>query len=198
MPFARLPALRRLVGAGRLRASQDDLALNLSFVLHERSDSDTVKRAARAIRQHARRRHTISGIVVDGPYMPQVDLWLTANLGAPAALEWALSQERYPSAPIHSIDQADAAPTDAEFFRAPAKLSLPGMNPSQVGVAALVLRPGGRDHLLLVRGPFTWPDDQQRTLRMLESMIQAHVAQWMPAVPLWPAAAEDLLESEIR
>jgi hypothetical protein len=75
-------------------------------------------------------------------------------------------------------------------------LALPD-HAGSVGVAALVLRPGGRVTQLALRGPFAWPDEQLGALRALERLIQAHVEQWTPPRGLWDVPAELALADEI-
>jgi hypothetical protein len=192
---------------GRRRAAPAHLALNLSYVLHERSDSATVRRVADACLRHAQR-SAHAGLpawpkTVDGVPPVNVDLWLSANVGLPALLAGALTQFGAAAAapPVQLIDATIAAQSlsfrEIEFFRAPATLALPDSVLS-IGVAALLLRAGGQTTHLALRGPFAWPAEERAAMRAVERLIQAHVKQWTPTRALWTAPAERLLEDEVQ
>lgn len=191
--------LRRSFEAAPLACSERDARLNLSFVLHERSDSAAV---TAILRERQKRRAPCRAdrspkVIVGNPEMT-VDAWLSARVGCWRALPAALAAIAPVAAPVHRID--DAAPNEETtvFFRAPARLSLLDATPRTVGVAILVERPGRRDVQLEVVGPYTWPDESATCLRAIEAMIQRYVDQWQPARALWPAPAEVLLGREVR
>jgi hypothetical protein len=180
----------------------DTLRLNLSFVLHERSDSSTVVHAARACARHARqlRRVRMNGapsFVVGEIPAAQPDAVLTASLGVPDLLSDALQSAGvdHRSMPLR-VDAGNGSST-AELFRATAHLTLPDDSPRSVIAASLVLRPGGRDTQLNVIGPFDWPTDRPAALRAIELMIQAYVDQWIAPRQLWDLPAEEVLKGEI-
>lgn len=175
------------------------LALNLSFVLHERSDSAAVRSAVRAVRSHAsvagRLNDSLSAPVDSVQYDdPETTQWITATIGVPHLLADALSVSR----DRMLIADSDAgSPHQVEFFRAPASLHLPSDEPQRVGVAALVLRPDRKTSQLIVSGVHDWPVDHKGAIRSLERLIQAHAGQWMPRRALWSAPAESLLPDEV-
>ena len=184
---------------GRRIVSDRDLALNLSFVLHERSDSHTIKSAVRAGLTHHRalhRRRADLAISLTGTECTPTEpsLWLTATIGLPHLLADAL--ETSPDRVI-AVDSDESATEPAPFFRAPATLVLPDRSPRCVGVAALILRPDRRTSQLVVEGIYDWPADRNGALRSLERLIQAHAGQWTPRRALWVAPAETLLASEV-
>jgi hypothetical protein len=175
------------------------LALNLSFVLHERSDSAAVRRAVRAVRHHSsnvdRLERTVTWqTIVRDANLPSVDFWITANIGVPNRLADALDVA---DDEIVSVDASAGSPQPASFFRALANLNLPADAPNRIGVAALILRPDHRTSQLIITGVHNWPDDRRGALRSLERLIQAHAGQWMPSRALWPAPAESLLPDEV-
>lgn len=194
--------LKRLLqpGDGRRVPNDRDLALNLSLVLHERSDSKAVQRAVRAALVHASMQHRL-GSGLSSPTTTsdyggsEVNLWLTATLGLPYLLADALSTS---PADVFTVDADRHPPQTVQFFRAPAMLSLPDDNQRRVGVAALILRPRQRTTLLAIDGIYSWPSERDAALRALERLIQAHAGQWMPSRALWDAPAESLLAAEIR
>lgn len=180
---------------GRCRLSDEEWTANLSFVLHERSDSPAVRAALRAARAHAERRPIATTIIHDGEPPAGVDVWLAPSTGVSTNLAKALT-DHGATGPVFFID--DGQPTHSvPFFRATAELRLPA-DPGMAGVAALVQRPGGRSLQLITRGPFRWPQERAETLRALEVIIQAHVEQWTPARQLWTGPIEDLLPDEVR
>jgi hypothetical protein len=176
-----------LIG-GRSCSYDDMMAVNLSFVLHEESTSRVVQRAVKISKQH--RPGQISHIVRDGNPETNVTLWLAPSVGAVSDVETALNSD----SPLLQIDSGTGPTRNVNFFGAPARLTLPGSENQNIGIVALVIRPGRKSSLLITRGPFTWPDQEQEVVRELEAIIQAHAEQWQPAVQLWPAAAEALLE----
>lgn len=178
-----------------------DLELNLSFVLHERSTSESVRRVASLCRRHAGQIHAVQldrrrDLVLDGEWF-EPDLWIAPALGYPHLLPGALARNGSLSPEIITVDDGDG---DAErsFFRAPASLRLNRTSSGITGVAALVARPAGGGAQLILRGPFTLPDDLSLALRELESLIQSYADQWMPTRALWGAPAERLLGDEVR
>ena len=186
-------------GYGHRVPDARDLALNLSFVLHERADSRAVQRAVRASQSHARMRHRFRpelGIpaTVNGERPTGVTRWLTATIGLPHLLADALNTSP------DSLMLVDADTTEfqpCQFFRAPAQLSLPDASASRVAVAALILRPDRRSSHLVTIGAYAWPLDRDRVMREVERLIQAHTGQWMPSHTLWTAPAESLLGDEV-
>jgi hypothetical protein len=175
------------------------LSLNLSFVLHERSDSVAVRSAVRAIRRHASivaRLDQPTSLPKDArdTGLPGVDCWLTATIGVPDRLAKTLDVT-YDK--IVNVDSPVGLAEPMEFFRARADLTLPSDIPEHVGVAALILRPDHQTSQLIVTGVHDWPADRRGALRSLERLIQAHAGQWMPPRALWPAPAESLLPDEV-
>jgi len=183
----RLKPFMGLIG-GRSCSYDDMMAVNLSFVLHEESTSRVVQRAVKISKQQ--RPGQISHIVIDGDAEINVTLWLAPSVGDISDIGIALSS----NSPVLQIDRGTGHTRNVNFFGAPARLTLPGSENQNIGIAALVIRPGRKSGLLITRGPFTWPDQKQEVVRELEAIIQAHAEQWQPAVQLWPAAAETLLQ----
>lgn len=210
---------RRVSGRGGPVVVPPYLTLNLSFVLHEVSDSNVVRRTAEAAALHAARARRVrpldsSDIVVDGSlFVP--DEWFAVRIGYPHLLVEALALVGVDRRPIATIDRKPATES-APFFRAPADLALdPHHVVSQssatpatggieagrgrtVGVVALVARPGGSGAQLIVRGPYHLSGGVDPALRQLESLIQSYADQWMPERALWAAPAEVLLGDEVR
>jgi hypothetical protein len=197
MRNARLPVLFRRAGGGRRSLDKHSMAVNLSFVLHESSSSVTVRHAARASHRHASRRARRGDTVVDGPPSIEIDTWLAPSVGFPEELPAALDGAGYADRRIYFIDGGAGEKREAMFFRSRANLTLPGHNIRQVGVAAFIERPGGGSRQLIVRGPFPWAIDGADALRAVETIIQAHVEQWIPGAQLWPVPAEVSLAGEI-
>lgn len=180
------------------------LEQNLSFVLHERSNSDAVRRTALAARRHASRTRmgsqvTHSTAICDGDRF-SADHWLTASLGLPRDLPDVLFRDATNSPLLVPIDGDGPLRSQHTLFRAPADLALGSdLVPSGlIGVAALVARPGGHQAQLIVHGPFRLPEDFPVALRHVEALIQSYADQWMPERLLWSAPAEVLLGDEIR
>ncbi|MEX2314917.1 MAG: hypothetical protein WD628_04300 [Thermomicrobiales bacterium] len=189
----------RQPGHGHLLAEHRDLALNLSFVLHERSDSRAVQSAVRACRAHA------SEIRNAGPDLARpatasehdhagVTLWLTATIGLPPLMAQALGA--LPEQVI-AVDSNMDPLRPFQFFRATASLFLPDARQQRVGVAALVLRPDRRTSHIAISGVHEWPAERDAAIRSLERLIQGHAGQWMPSRALWSAPAEALLIDEV-
>lgn len=197
--------MRQLLTLVRGHDSLDRQVLrqNLSFVLHEHSSSEAVIETANACERHARAIQDVSrgGIAIHDTPMrfPETGgLVLTARIGAPELLATTLAR-RDPRLRLLFADHIPASTPPVTFFRAEANLTLPASTEQPVVVAGMVMRPGYRSAHLVTHGPFEWPDDRRVILRSLEQLIQAHVDQWMPLQPLWPAPAESLLPaSEIE
>lgn len=210
---------RRVTGRCGRVVVPSHLALNLSFVLHEASDSASVRRTAEAAALHAvraRRIRALDGadIVVDGIVFAP-DEWFTVRTGYPHLLVEALSLMGVDRGPVATVD-GNPATTRFPFFRAPAGLALAphhvdpqtsnipttgGIEAGRcrtVGVVALVARPGGSGAQLIVRGPYQLSGGVNPALRQLESLIQSYANQWMPERALWAAPAEVLLGDEVR
>lgn len=181
----RFPFARRLFpfpgrSGGHRSISSDDLAINFSHVLHEPADHPSVQAAVEAAgkRQHvAAHPEVVSDGIINGP----VDVWLTVSVGLPDRLPDLLDVN---SASIMLIDLGSNPVRECTFFGAPARLTLPEPG-STVGIAAAILRPGGRSVQLVARGPFEMPEYEPQAIRELESIIQAHADQWRPTSPLW-------------
>jgi hypothetical protein len=172
------------------------LCVNLSFVLHERSDSRAVKQTALAAADHATRLWRVPEtlpLVMERGLPADAGLVLTARLGLPARLA-ALAEG---AAQLRFVDHLDEQADAATFFRAPARLALPAL-PGTVAVAAVILRPGGHNAQLVVDGPFDWPAEQDYVIRALERLLQHYPEQWFPDAALWSAPAEVLLAEEVR
>jgi hypothetical protein len=191
--------LKNRIGRLLPGARVPDYALtNLSFVLHERSDSAAVLRAAQQAVRHAKHagRVPASLPLVEPRALPaNVDIVLSAQIGLPARLA-QLVRNRAQSAQLRFVDHLDGAAAEIDLFRAPARLTLPHA-PARVAVAAVLLRPGGDSAQLSVAGPFDWPNQQVEVLHALERLLQSYTDQWLPRAALWPAPAEELLPAEI-
>ncbi len=154
--------------------------MNFSHVLHEPVDHPTIASAVRAAGKPmpaVRNPET----VVDNRVTGQGNTWLTASIGLPDRLPELLD---VPSSSVITIDRGDGPLQEVSFFNAPAMLTLPDPE-GTVGVAAVILRPGGRSIQLVSRGPFALPVQLPEALRELESLIQAHADQWKPRARLW-------------
>jgi hypothetical protein len=114
----------------------------------------------------------------------------------PGQLRNALRDAELPDADITFIDRQDGYLQPAIFFRDQATLSLPAQATETVGVAALVVRPGGASRQLIVRGPFDWNTERKAALQALEEIIQAHAEQWVPQSRLWILPAEKIFPDE--
>lgn len=193
----RLPNLFSGAARGRRSLSADDVALNFSFVLHESSSSLAVRKAAEASRRHSRARTRIEETILDGDPKIVVDAWITASIGLPDNLGAALREAGLPNNDVVFVDRHDGQLQPVLFFREQATLTLASRAAQTVGVAALIVRPGGTSQQLIVRGPFDWGSGPTDALRALEEIIQAHIDQWMPQIRLWPAPAEILFPDEI-
>jgi hypothetical protein len=173
-----------------------ELRTNLSLVLHECSTSPAVTRTAQAAAAHAARLwrtpETLP-LVTERGLPAGVDLVLTARVGLPARLSALLE----PETRLRFVDHLDEQAAAVTFFRAPARLALPAL-PGNMAVAAVILRPGGRDAQLVVDGPFDWPAEQDEVVWALERLLQRFPEQWFPDAALWAAPAEVLLADEIR
>lgn len=179
------------------------LALNLSYVLHERSRSRAVRDAVAACRSHgdwlARLgvAEPLPIATVDGAVDSHIDVWLTATLGLYPWLPQSLRHLTGSDAPVVRVDAFALEVTTHPFFRADAGLSLAILDGAAVGVAGLVARPGRHDAHLSIAGSFAWTDERAAALREIERLIQRNVDQWLPERALWPAPAEELLAGEV-
>lgn len=179
------------------------LACNLSFVLHEPSDSQAVEAAVSACQSHAAwlwrvDAETLPLATVHGQSEHDVDIWLTATLGLHTRLEHALAEATRSTAPVMLIDDPVADAATVLFFRATASLVLPDDRERLVGVAGLVTRPGRRDTQLNIEGTFAWPLERDEVLRCLERLVQRDAGQWVSRRALWDAPAEVMLSDEVR
>jgi hypothetical protein len=208
---ARVALPRQLAGWRRGRFVLDDaiLRLNLSSVLHERSDSQAVSNVVERIRSHQRtvtrlaetsRLALISDIPAanGGSSAIRPDLILTANIGLPKHLPTALKRAEWGDLAVIAIDDPRLEAQTATFFRSSAQLVLPTSHNLKVSVCGLILRPGARSVHLRVSQTFRWPEQRLYTIGAIETLIQAYADQWMPQRALWPAPAEQLLVGEIR
>ncbi len=181
----------------------DVLALNLSFVLHERAESAAVRALAAACQEHAAWLRGLdasnepSVATIHGTVDVQPDVWLSASLGLYPWLADALRATTGHEAAVVRIDDAPPTAEAHPFFRAEASLSLPAPRHATVGVASLVARPGRRDAHLSISASFGWPDERGAALRQLERLIQRDADQWAPSRALWRAPAEELLAGEV-
>ncbi len=195
--IARLLNLFSGAARGRHSLSTDDLALNFSFVLHEASSSTAVRHAMEASRRHRRTRFRPRETVLDGDRELAVNGWISASIGLPGALGNALREAGLPSDNITIIDRRAGQLQPAVFFRDQADLSLPARVTGTVGVAALIVRPGGASQQLIVRGPFQLSTERKAVLKTVEEIIQAHAEQWMPELRLWTAPAEAVFPNDV-
>ncbi|MDQ3549705.1 MAG: hypothetical protein M3439_12905 [Chloroflexota bacterium] len=193
--------LKRLLqpGHGHRVPIADNLALNLSFVLHDRSDSRAVQRAVSSSQAHARQLRRLGPelavpTTTSGSASTDVTIWLSATIGLPHLLADALntSPDR-----LIAVDTGTAGCDPCQFFRAAANLSLPDASTIRIGVAALILRPDRRSSHLALSSLYDWPEDRDAAIRELERLVQVHAGQWMPQRALWPSPAEALLSSEV-
>lgn len=175
------------------------LALNLSFVLHERSDSAVVRSAVRSCQSHAR---AIRGLGVtasepvssDGFEISDNVTWLSLRIGLPHLLARALDAG---TDRVHYVDADGDNCRPRRFFGASAMILEPDIPECTVGVAALVLRPDRRTTHLAISGTHDWPAERDEVFKSLERLVQMHAGQWMPSRPLWTAPAESLLPEEV-
>lgn len=172
------------------------LRLNLSYVLHEHSASRAVTDIAEACERHAN--HMAGLDATPLPIVPEpsravegIELWLTVTLGLPATTVQTLSATG--ASVLFADVHAGTPTTEQTFCRAPAHLSLPSDTPLQVGIGAVILRPGATSARLITEGPFAWSTERFAAIRALERLVQSYTDQWMPRSPLWPAPAETLL-----
>jgi hypothetical protein len=189
----RLRFFKGLFG-GRSRSQDERMAVNLSFVLHEVSTSETVRRAVEISTRHKPACTQLVHIHNDGDPALDVDLWFAPSIGTPSSIASALETET----PVWQVDQGTGSTRIVSFFGAPAELTLPDSEPREVGIAALVTRPGRTSALLITRGPFSWPVQELEVLGALETIIQAHAEQWQPGAQLWTAAAETMLDENLH
>lgn len=180
------------------------MRVNLSWVLHERSDSAAVAAALAACERHARAGATLppprrATLVADDATLAAIGdarQLVTLRLGAPAYLPVALQLLDLPQREMTRLD----APEPLEpvpFFRGPAALSMPEWS-GRTAVAALVVRPGRpTTYHLIASGPFDWPAERSLGLQAVERLLQAHVEQWAPQRALWPVPIEALLRDEM-
>lgn len=196
-PIARVTALLSRAARGRRSLSVGDLAVNFSFVMHETSSSIAVLQAVQASQRHSRARFRSGDTILDGDRGLAVDHWISTSIGLPNELTSALRDGKLPDANITFIDRRDAHSQPVTFFRDQATLSLPAHTTGAVGVAALIVRPGGASRQLIVRGPFDWRTERKTALRAIETIIQAHAEQWMPESRLWVAPAENILLEKV-
>ena len=177
-----------------------DYALtNLSYVLHERSDSAAVLRTAKEALRHAKQASRVPAtlpLVAPRPLPANVEVVLSAQLGLPARLAQVVRAQA-PAAQLRFIDHLEGSTAEVQLFRAPARLTLP-YAPAKVAVVAVVLRPGGESAQLSVAGPFEWPAQQADMLRAIEALLQSYPDQWFPREALWAEPAEDLLAGEVE
>lgn len=177
------------------------LASNLAYVLHEHADSEPVQRVVRDIDAHAGRLARLAAMPpvasVQGELSGAIDIWLVASLGAVPWYREALQQVCGTNLSLCWIDAADSDTQPEALFRGPAMLALDISEQAQVGVASVVLRPGGHDLQVNVEGAFVWPTDRYHALRAMERLIQRDVDQWMPLRALWTMPADATLGDEI-
>lgn len=188
---------KRFTAAGTIpEPLAETLRENMSFVLHDHSASDVVRRTAQTAFDNARqfREAGVTQLPVTGEVpTTSADIWLTATIGSPSTLErLALKQPTMPS-----ILRVDTSSTDmttcGQFFRAQAALTLPRREAAEIFVVGALTRPGGKSLELACRGPFHWPEQKDETLRALEWLIRTFVEQWCPQRRLWAGPAERLL-----
>jgi hypothetical protein len=127
----------------------------------------------------------------------RVDTWLTARVGAHWLLSGVLGDRLGSGQPVRFVDDAIGL-TKTTFFRAPAQLCLPDSDVKTVGIAALVVRPGGRSTHLVVRGPYAWETHADAALGAVEDIVRVYHEQWTPFRALWSGPAEELLAGEVR
>lgn len=191
--------LKPIARLGRRNRQNDNahLAVNFSYVLHERSDSQAVTQAVRASIRHRARMN-------DRRFSPRIesrshewsndaDLWLSATIGVPDQLAAVLA---VPRDRIVAVDQQSQNLEPRSLFRNDAALVLPP-SARRVGVAGVILRPNHATAMLVLGGVFDWATQEPEALRAIERLIQAHVGQWMPPRALWSEPAEQRFPDEV-
>jgi hypothetical protein len=198
------------------------IALNLSYVLHERSDSDTVqryvrareaeqRRCSKAIRQFVGLSDAELGnrmVVVDqtgglDPLTPASVQIISANIGAIELLPRLLGIAGFwPTGAEATNEILDSEQVRDErslsFFGAPAALNAPALPTGSAArrlFATAVLRPGYSSILLRVTALDSGDGapDWQHAARLAEAVIREFPLQWWCARPLWSRPVEAAL-----
>jgi hypothetical protein len=198
-------------------------ALNLSYVLHERSDSQTVKEYVRRA-EAERRRCTqaireieklsaaeLGGRLVVLEHLDSSDTSeagrrvISVNLGAIDLLPRLLHVAGcWPAEAEATIDLLDPDPATVDqpqtFFGAPAALTWPSDPPSPAVrwlFASAVLRPGYSSILLRLSSldvdAATGGPAWRHAVRLAEDAIREFPLQWWCGRALWPRPAEETL-----
>lgn len=199
----------------------ESIALNLSYVLHEPSGSDTVahyarardvelRRCTKAIREFARLSDAElrSRLVVldessksGAADQPGVQV-VSVDIGAGELFPRLLQVAGVVKPEIPTFGRLLDGPTSTgesvqTFFGAPAQLNTPA-SPAEFHTATLfataVFRPGYGSILLRVTALETGEDlDWREATRLAEAVIREFPLQWWCERPLWPRPAEETL-----
>jgi len=194
--------------------SDNAVCINLSYVLHEPATSTVVVAyAARAsqtrnqLDRATRRLTRLTDVAIAArtlvlapsgePPAGTAGSALTVQIGPWRLLRRVLTTRYRTSSDAWDVTLVDdpgcRSMTEAEFFRAPARLCLPVAEQRPAGwFATLTLRPGG-DGLLLELMPLAANDTSHSVVAAAEAAIRSHVGQWTCAAALWPRPAEDQL-----
>jgi hypothetical protein len=197
-----VPSILRHGARGSALQDKPALRRNLSYVLHEHERSDAVSRVVADCLRHQRQLRSLMQrelpVVSLEPALPAGVLdWISAGVGLPERLQAVLERHSGAAVRVTLVDGLEPD-TEALLFRGLAQLVLPDATPRRIGVAALVLRPGGGSAQLNVTGAFDWPDEVGQALEAVERLIQPFASQWLPRRTLWQARVEEALPGEIR
>ncbi len=216
-PSLAIDALVLMVGRQWLRrlprgfSQEFDTCLrnNLSYVLHDHSRSEFVRKTAIACQQHARSlpKSVPVGLFSVNRQLQSLDSWLpvqtrrldyviSVQVGLPHLLEDKL-HELGLQAPIIFSDAPRYTGETLHLFNAPARLGLPLSTPVRVRVSSLILRPGNMNAQLDLSQEFKLPEDTGDVIRKIEGVIRGNNAQWILKDQLWAEPAEVMLEREI-
>lgn len=198
-PYGRVARLARQRGPHH--APHPDLVLNLSHVLHERSDSLAVHAIAQRCRLHSEFARSVDRTdrlpIIRIGNLPEesVDV-ITATVGLPEHLHDMLRQAIGGNLLSFICIDGVGHATESPFFRSPARLILPE-GERRVIVAAAIARPGGRATQLCISPAMTWPTQRADILGEVEGIIRDYVDQWVPPRALWSAPVEVTLADEV-
>lgn len=185
--------------AGSLRGlptvPQAILADNVSLVLHEHSQSATVRETVRGIQQFNRREFELRALPVVNLHDPLLaaDVWLCPTVGLSERLFELAERQAKPPRLIRIDEPSENFSSTTRFFRADACLALPELQSCSVITIALPVRPGRNDSELVFDGPYSWPEQSDPIMQSLESLVLWYIEQWTPSIRLWAGPAEEVL-----
>ncbi|HVX29347.1 MAG TPA: hypothetical protein VHA53_02620 [Nitrolancea sp.] len=199
----------------------DHTALNLSFVLHERSDSDTVRRYLRAAQAERKRcaqatrelaalpdEALAQRIILldrtgrDGAPAHDDELFVSLNIGAIELLPRLLRITGYSPLEAESspaLLDGPQTPSDhaLSFFGAPAALVAPPLSGTRLVFTTAVFRPGYSSILLRATSLDTHIEtgspNWRQAAQLAEEVIREFPLQWWCERPLWPRPVEETL-----